>query len=69
MSTRHVDHAARIEDLTWMAETGETVAGAAHRLGFSADALNSWCRDHGRRDLYRRLTANSDLRPVGKVQR
>ena len=49
--------AARLEDLTWMAETGESASGAAHRLGLNRDALEKWCANNAT-DLWRQLMAN-----------
>lgn len=37
---------ARIEDLLWMAETGEHAEGAARRLGIGYDALERFARRH-----------------------
>lgn len=42
VAARHRNNAARAEDLAWMAETGETPDGAAHRLGLNTDALQKW---------------------------
>lgn len=39
-------HAARLEDLRWMAETGECMAGAAKRLGVSESAVDNFLRRH-----------------------
>lgn len=36
----------RIEDCRWMAETGETLTGAAKRLGIGRTALESWLTKH-----------------------
>lgn len=49
----------RAEDLTFMADTGETHVRAAARLGINLDALEKWCRDNGHRPTWRRLVANS----------
>lgn len=43
--------AERIEDLEWMAETGESLAGAAHRLGLTLSALEHFLSRAGRLDL------------------
>lgn len=59
MSYTSIDRTARAEDLAWMAETGETIPGAAHRLGISTDALEKWCDHNGHRDLFRQLQRNS----------
>lgn len=36
------EHKARREDVTWMAESGETLEGAAKRLGLSRGGLAKW---------------------------
>lgn len=36
------EHAARLEDVRWMAETGECLDGAARRLGLSRNTLEKW---------------------------
>lgn len=46
----------RLEDLTWMADTGESATGAAERLGISHDALEIWTRRHAP-ELWKRLVA------------
>lgn len=33
---------ARLEDATWLAETGENLSGAAQRLGLNRDALDQF---------------------------
>lgn len=53
--------AARIEDLQWMADTGESLTGAAHRLAISTDALEKFCERHHVTHLARRLRAR-DIR-------
>lgn len=54
---RHtVNPADRIEDCRWMAEHGETLSGAARRLGISRNALDTWLRKHDP-DTLRILTA------------
>ena len=52
--------AAWIEDVEWMAATGETVPGAAARLHINPDRLRNKLYDQGRRDLVARLLANAD---------
>jgi len=37
---------ARLEDLTWMNETGETFTAAATRLGLPRKTLLKWTRRH-----------------------
>lgn len=49
---------ARLEDLTFMADTGETPEGAARRLGVRADSLDKWC-DRNAPALWDRLQANT----------
>jgi hypothetical protein len=39
---------ARLEDLRWMAETGECLEGAAHRLGMQSKSLERFLRRHDR---------------------
>lgn len=51
--------AARIEDIEWMAATGETVDGAARRLGIKRDALDRFLDVVERRDLWRALVRNT----------
>ena len=48
--------ANRIEDLTWMADGGESLAGAAIRLGLTHRQLDRWLGEHDR-DLRTRLRA------------
>jgi len=55
--------AARIEDLEFMAETGETVPGAAARIHLHPHTLRDFLRRAGRRDLFARLLANHGDRP------
>lgn len=43
--------AARLEDVQWMAETGECLTGAAIRLELSRDALENWLRRRDPRSL------------------
>ena len=47
-------NAARLEDLAWLAECGETVEGAAHRLGITVPGLQKWCERHAP-ELWARL--------------
>ena len=44
----------RFEDLAWMVETGETIEGAARRLGLSPNALEKFAVEHAP-DLLRKL--------------
>lgn len=47
------DKAARLEDLTWMAATGEGLHNAAHRLNISTSALEKWLYRHAPALLHR----------------
>lgn len=50
--------AARLEDAEWMAETGESLTGAARRLGYrNVDSFERFLRDRGRLDILKRLNA------------
>ena len=44
-----------IEDIEWMAETGECLTGAAARLGVQPTTLERFLYRAGRADLYRVL--------------
>lgn len=46
---------ARIEDLAWMAETGESLTGAARRIGLSRESLERWMRQRDLRDVLAQL--------------
>lgn len=48
---------ARLEDLEFMVDTGETLTGAAARLGITLSALHKWCTRHDHLHLYHRLAA------------
>lgn len=43
---RTVNPADRIEDCRWMADHGETLSGAARRIGIGRSALDAWLRNH-----------------------
>jgi len=49
----------RIEDLEWMAAHGESLNGAARRLGLSVGGVESFCVKHKRVDLSRTLRARN----------
>lgn len=49
--------ADRLEDVTWLAETGETPDGAAGRLGLTVNGLEKWCDRHARH-LWAQLMGN-----------
>lgn len=69
MSAAKIDVAARLEDVRWMAETGETLTGAARRLGLDAESLAVWLRRRGAGELCRTLrgreAADEDRRHGG----
>lgn len=37
---------SRLEDVLWMAATGEHARGAARRLGMTEEAFEKWCRNN-----------------------
>ena len=43
--------ASRLEDVRWMAETGECLDGAARRLGLTGNALERWLERNDRAAL------------------
>ena len=53
------DLAAVVEDVEDMAAAGESLAGAAARLGLKESTLKEYLRDAGRRDLTDRLRADA----------
>lgn len=55
--------AARLEDLRWMAETGECLTGAARRLGTSVEALSRWLFRWDARDLYQQMADRDPIQP------
>lgn len=57
MTGHHVDHAARAEDVRWLAATGESLTGAAKRLGIGRDGLEKWCTLNGMRGELNKLRA------------
>lgn len=46
-----INHEGRLEDVRWMAATGECLSGAAARLGIAVSALEVWGRRHDRESL------------------
>lgn len=58
--TRTPDH-ARLEELQFLAESGESAAGGARRMGFSEETLERWCDRQGGEvaELWRSLTARN----------
>lgn len=56
---------ARMEDLTWLAQTGEGLTGAASRLGIRHDALVRWCEKNAP-TLLRQLRDNETSGTVRK---
>jgi outer membrane biogenesis lipoprotein LolB len=65
MTTHTIDRAtrdtARLEDIAFMADAGESLIGAAHRLGLSVNGLETWLRNRDRNDLAIRLRARDPL--------
>lgn len=55
----------RLEDIEWLADTDETLTGAATRLGITTQALTRWLRNHGHDDLLDRLMNRDADRPRG----
>lgn len=43
---RAFDPADRLEDCQWMATHGESLSGAARRMGLTREALEAWLRKH-----------------------
>jgi hypothetical protein len=62
LSSVRLKRLGRLEDLEWMAETGETVPGAALRLHVHPQTVRDFLYRAGRRDLLARLLANQDDR-------
>jgi hypothetical protein len=57
--------ANRLEDLRWLADTGETRRGAADRLGVGYRSLEKWADRHARVE-WQRLKRNEE---AGRVRR
>ena len=53
-----------IEDIEWMANTGETFPGAAMRLGRTPNTLHKYLTRAGRLDLAHQLTHNHNHNPA-----
>ena len=58
-ATKLVERLDRIEDLEWMATHGETLEGAAGRLGMRAASLETWLLRSRRPALVRALVGNA----------
>ena len=54
---------ARIEDLAFMADTGETREGAAMRLGATLESLDKWARKHAAETW-----AAMPVEPLGRIK-
>lgn len=55
---RQIDHAAVIEDLTFLADNRVPLDDAARRTGFTGgEALDRWLRRHGHDELLHRFIA------------
>lgn len=61
-----IDHAARAEDIRFLAETGECLTGAARRMGLTVDALEKWAQLHGLRDELNRLRSREPYVPADR---
>lgn len=55
--------AERTEDLLWMIETGESMVGAAARLGISPNSLQRWCHRRGLHEEAATLLARNPIDP------
>lgn len=55
---------ARLEDLAWLARTGETTIGAAERIGLEPNSLERWC-DKNARHIWHQLRANDQAQGHG----
>lgn len=53
---------ARVEDLEWMDAHGESLSGAARRLGLTTASLERYLHRHRRHDLVARLRARDTER-------
>lgn len=58
--------AARLEDVRWMLETGESLTGAAARLGISPNALEKWLH---RRNMHTEATVLRGRDPITDLDR
>jgi hypothetical protein len=61
-----VDHRVRAENIRWFTETGESLSGAARRLGISTDGVEKWCQLHGMRAELERLRAREPYLPADR---
>lgn len=64
-----IDHRARIEDIRFLAETGETATRAAARLGTTFDALEECCRAHNLTAEWNALRSRGESAAIGHVRR
>ncbi len=69
MSGPSYDRAAFIEDVEWLAETGETWLGAAQRLRLTPAALAKRLRTLGATGLAVRLSGFNDWNTAGRCRR
>lgn len=56
-ATRTSMDSVHLDDVAWMANTGETWTGAVARLGVKAKTLEKWLKDRGAYDLAVRMRA------------
>lgn len=52
-------HHLQVEDVEWLAVTGETLPGAARRLGVNENSIYRWADRQHQMDLYDRLVRNA----------
>lgn len=62
-------NADRLDNLRFLAATGESLEGAAQRLGITVASLDTWCRRHGHTDLYQQLAARGEYGHGARVGR
>ena len=58
----------RTEDLTWMAEHGENLTGAARRLGLNRNSLAKWAKKHAP-EAHAQLLAREPIDPGPQTRR
>lgn len=64
-SPRRQLDADAIEDTQWMADAGESLEGAAARLGVTPSTLERYLERHGHRDLAATLRRRNRTHPKG----
>lgn len=66
-SPRHFDSEGRMEDICWMAETGESLAGVAKRLGVTQRAVEMFLTRYDRPDVLATLTRRNPRDPNNRT--